>query len=405
MSAGLISFNHAYQNKVVRSLALYFFLTLGYLFPQTTAAQVPGNVVAHSPASTGLYIGSPSICVLPNGHYLASHDLFGPQSNEFEKPVSKIYISEDRGKSWKLRAVIDGQFWSKLFVHRGRLFFLGTSKHHGNTIIRESKDNGATWTNPTDGEHGLLITGEYHCAPVPLIEHNGRLWRAMENAEGIVKKWGKRYGAFMMSAPLDADLMLASSWTSSNVLPYDSTMLNGHFGAWIEGNAVVTPDGKMLDILRVDDRSTLEEKAAYVQISADGKTASFDPNTGFVPFPGGSKKFTIRYDPKGKKYWTLTNHIPEDVKAANLGKNPASLRNTLALYSSDDLKTWTYRSTLLHHPDVVKHGFQYVDWLFEGKDLIFLSRTAFDDEEGGAHNNHDANFLTFHRINNFRKIK
>jgi hypothetical protein len=104
-------------------------------------------------------------------------------------------------------------------------------------------------------------------------------------------------------------------------------------------------------------------------------------------------------------YWTLSNYIPDEIKAANVGRNPASIRNTLALFSSGDLKHWDLRKVLLQHPDIIKHGFQYVDWLFEGKDILFLSRTAFDDEEGGAHNNHDANFLTFHRIRGFRKIK
>ena len=32
------------------------------------------------------------------------------------------------------------------------------------------------------------------------------------------------------------------------------------------------------------------------------------------------------------------------------------------------------------HPDVKNHGFQYVDWLFEGDDLIAACRTAFDDD-------------------------
>ncbi len=161
-------------------------LLLGWLFVwilgAIAIAQVPGAVVAHSPASSGLYIGSPSICILPNGDYLASHDLFGPQSKEFESPISRIYRSTDKGKTWVQISEINGQFWSKLFVHQNKLYFLGTSKHHGNTIIRKSADEGVTWTNPTDGENGLLLMGEYHCAPVPLIEHNGRLWRAMEDA-------------------------------------------------------------------------------------------------------------------------------------------------------------------------------------------------------------------------------
>ncbi len=73
------------------------------------------------------------------------------------------------------------------------------------------------------------------------------------------------------------------------------------------------------------------------------------------------------------------------------------MRNTLVLKSSPDLVHWTIHKVLLEHPDVAKHGFQYVDWQFEGRDLIFLSRTAYDDEEGGAHN-----FLTFHKIKRFR---
>jgi len=45
-----------------------------------------------------------------------------------------------------------------------------------------------------------------------------------------------------------------------------------------------------------------------------------------------------------------------------------------------------------------------VDWLFEDNDIIAACRTAFDDAEGGAHNNHDANFLAFHRFANFRTL-
>jgi hypothetical protein len=55
-----------------------------------------------------------------------------------------------------------------------------------------------------------------------------------------------------------------------------------------------------------------------------------------------------------------------------------------------------------HHPERQRHGFQYVDWLFDGDDLVVVSRTAFDDVEGGAHDYHDANYLTFHRVKDFR---
>ncbi|RZM25688.1 MAG: exo-alpha-sialidase [Pedobacter sp.] len=365
--------------------------------------KVPGSVVAYSPASDQKYIGSPSLAVLPNGHFVASHDQFGKGSTEHESAVSRIYTSTNKGKSWSQIAEIKGAFWSKLFVHKGVLYFMGTNKHHGNTLIRKSLDGGRTWTEPTDKTNGLLLAGEYHCAPMPVIEVKGRLWRTMESAYGPIREWGKRYGAMMLSVPLDADLMNADNWTASKPLLFDSTYLSGHFTGWLEGNAVVDPKGGIVDMLRVDDKTTLEEKAAIVHISDDGKTGTFDPATGFIKFPGGSKKFTIRFDPESKRYWTLSNLIPEDVKAANVGKNPASLRNTLVLMSSADLVNWQPHEVILSHPDPVKHAFQYVDWMFEGKNIIFLSRTAFDDEFGGADRGHDANFLTFHRIKNFRK--
>ena len=45
-------------------------------------------------------------------------------------------------------------------------------------------------------------------------------------------------------------------------------------------------------------------------------------------------------------------------------------------------------------------GFQYVDWQFDGDDLIYLVRTAYD----GAHNYHDSNRITFHRLADFRRL-
>src|SRR2546427_8804887 len=83
--------------------------------PKPDFSKVPGVVIDHSPASSGLYIGSPSILILSNGDYLASHDLFGPKSNEHISATTKIFRSADRGKTWSHLADIQGAFWSSLF--------------------------------------------------------------------------------------------------------------------------------------------------------------------------------------------------------------------------------------------------------------------------------------------------
>lgn len=369
------------------------------------AQNIPGHIVCYEPSSSRRYIGSPSLVTLPNGDYVASHDFFGPRSSEWQQAVSRIYSSNDKGKTWRFLAEIRGAFWSSLFVHRGDLYFLGPDRHHGTVLIRKSVDGGVTWTEPTNRENGVLLTGEFHCAPMPVVEYNGRLWRPMETAHGPILQWGKRYGAMVMSAPADADLLQSKSWQTTAPVLYDSTYNQGDFGGWLEGNFVVDKNRQMWNMLRVANKKSIAEKAAMVAISPDGKTLDFDPATGFVPFDGGSKKFVIRYDTLSGKYWTLANVVMEKYRKQFPDRNPSGFRNVLMLKSSDDLKKWEEVKVILEHEDVINHGFQYVDWSFEGEDIIVLSRTAHFDGKANAANNHDANYLTFHRINNFRKLK
>ena len=368
-------------------------------FVQAQTKTPPGNIVSHIPKETGKYIGSPGLCILSDGSYLASHDEFGPKTSEFRSAQTHIFHSTDKGKSWKKISQIDGQFWSNLFVHRGVVYIMGTHKHHGSVIIRRSEDGGHTWTNPYKSDTGLILEGEYHTAPMPVVIHNGRIWRAVEYATAPSTAWGKRYSAMILSAPVNADLLNAKNWRRSNHLMYDSTYLEGTFNGWLEGNAVVGPNGQMLDILRVDSKKKGVEYAAFIEISKNGKKASFNPETGFIQLPGSSKKFTIRYDKVSKRYWMLTNYVKPEFRKFS----PSRIRNTQALCSSTDLKNWTIHTCLLSHPDIEKHGFQYVEWLIEGDDIIFLSRTAYDEVDSEANNYHDANYLTFHRIENFRE--
>ena len=389
--------SHALASAVTPLLLLALATTA--LAAEPDFSKVPGTIITHSPASSKVYIGSPGIAVLKDGSYLTKCDEFGPGTTEHVSAVTNVFRSEDRGKSWKQVARLDGLFWANIFTHRDAVYLLGMTHHHGRIVIRRSDDRGSTWTSPIDGDHGLITAeGEYHTAPMPIIEHDGKLWRAVEDAMGG-KLWGRRYRARMLSIPLDADLLKAENWTLSEPLARDPEWLGGDFGGWLEGNAVLTPDGEIVDILRVacSDGGT----AAIVHVSRDGKKLQFDPTTDFIDFPGGSKKFSIRYDEKTKAYWTLSNPVmPRHAGEARA----ASTRNTLALMRSKDLRNWEVRCILVYNPQIRNHGFQYPDWLFEGDDIIACVRTGCDDGLGGAHNAHDANFLTFHRFANFRNL-
>ena len=236
---------------------------------------------------------------------------------------------------------------------------------------------------------------------VPVLIHKGRIYKAFEYATHKVRKWGRRYSAMVISAPAGADLLDAKSWRCSNILYSDPSWLGGEFRGWLEGNMVYDIKNKqLLNILRVGTvKGVGVEHCARVEISPNGKQISFDTEKGFVPFPGGAKKFTIRYDERTGKYWTLVNNTdPEKLVIKN-----DKTRNTLSLYSSTDLLEWKRERTIIDPPDIYYHGVQYVDWQFEGEDIVAVIRTAWDDEEGHAHNQHDSNYILFRRIEKFAK--
>jgi mannose-6-phosphate isomerase-like protein (cupin superfamily) len=292
-------------------------------------------------------------------------------------------VSEDRGVTWKQTASFHDQFWSNLFTNKGLIYLMGTNAEYGRIVIRRSEDNGRTWSSAN------YLTEEpgYHTAPVPMAFHDGRIYRAFEYHPA--GPWGS-FQAFLMWASIGSDLTKASSWSFSDRLSFPDSDLGN---TWLEGNAVVAPDGAIVDILRVNN----SQHAAILKLT--GTSLKLDR---FVDFPGGATKFTIRFDPVSKLYWTLANPaLPGEALTVS---SPASVRNTLAAMSSPDLTHWTPRIIVLHHRDAAFHAFQYVDWQFDGKDIILASRTAFDDAEGGANSFHNANFLTFHRIPAFLKL-
>ena len=349
--------------------------------PTMDAKSVPGVVIDHCHVSTRLYMPTSSIAILPNGDYVVAHD-HGCFDHDKSHDVVEVFGSKDKGKTWEKLSETTGR-WDTLFYHRRALYLFGPSGKLGDAVIRQSTDGGRTWTEPKDAKSGMLRDDvKYHSAAVPIVVHEGRIWRAFEVAEGQREEWA----AVVFSAPEDADLLDADNWQVSKPIHHSHKFHN-----WIEGNVVVTPDGKLVNILRTNGQG--EDKAVIVHISDDGMTLSYNPQKDFIDFPGGGSKFTIRFDDKTRRYWSLTNKQT----------NPKADRNVLVLTSSADLRNWRVERTVLSHPNRKKVGFHYADWLIEGDDIIFTLRTAYFDGQGGPSNRHDNNYITFHRIEGFRK--
>lgn len=112
-----------------------------------------------------------------------------------------------------------------------------------------------------------------------------------------------------------------------------------------------------------------------------------------ISFPGNLSKFMIKFDEKSGKYISIISRRIDE---------PVTVRNLLSLVASSDSIHWDVVCDLIdrRNDDPKMVGFQYIDFEIEGEDIIYLSRTALN----GAKNYHDANYSTFHNIENFRTL-
>ncbi|MDP3071912.1 MAG: sialidase family protein [Opitutaceae bacterium] len=394
------------------------FLSLAFLTVACAqSGPPPGVVVASSPDPDKVYIGTPAIAILPDGSYVAAHDFFG--KNTAFTDTTQIFGSKDRGVSWTKLSEIRGQAWFTLFVHRGALYLHGTASRYGDLTIRRSLDGGRTWTEPHDSKTGLLLPGRFHGAPVPVVVHGGRIWRAVEERVNDFQ-WPLHFSSLVVSAPEDADLLNAGNWTRTNGTLFDPQWYNGKRPGWLEGNIVVTPAGSLVNLLRVHTEPRPEdgfasaggaagipryEVGARCEISADGKTQTFDPARGLIHFPGSQSKFTIRFDPRSQRYWALVQKIANQHEGRDWATSPIHQRNVLMLTSSADLRGWREESIVLRWREgqvlaaADRVAWQYLDWQFDGDDLVAVSRTSW-----GGQTYHNANHMTFHRVRNFRTL-
>ena len=408
--------------------------------------------IVWSREQSGLFLGSPTIIRCSNGSLLAGHDQFGAASG-----VAFTSRSDDNGVNWYSVGSASPMYWATLFIRSAEptvVYLMGVSSDSSRVTsevsIARSTDCGGHWNT------SVLTTWQHDIStgPTTVVERAGRLWRAYERNDGA---WASGYAAFMASADASAavNIMDPSAWTMSDVLDFStvasrvpsnwsSPLVVSGFG-WLEGNAVPpvnASDTGMHIVLRVNSLP-VSNKAALLHVTNATSAPTFV--AWIDPFPGGMSKFTIRKDPVSGLYVTLSNNIKDERVTAPpvCGDMPSSSsssadragavvplpccnmvqqlacaptapacvwchavsRNNLTLSVSDDLLTWRVVETVMSDdaafPEWASQlwtGFQYVDFQFDGNDLITAVRAAYR----GAANYHNSNRLLHQRITNWR---
>jgi hypothetical protein len=369
-------------------------------------AAVPGTVVRSLPVPPSLfgtfagspkvYTTSPSIVVLPNGDYVIADNDFGGDSSAGTSGVTNVFRSTDRGATWTQSATLTDMKRGSLFVHGDALHIIGYTNSTGSdalTVIRRSTDGGVTWgPQPSNRDNGLFGNGSAGTPNAPVV-HDGRLW---------VAQAGKR----VRSVPATtANLLATRQWTRSSTADTEA----GPFGPGLtisEAQIVASPRTGVVVMPKIERLNT----GVLLRVDPTDPSRMLNPSASdWIALPGGEKKFAARYDPVSDRFWVLSNPVlpvHADYRAlagdGSRDVRPWLVRNTAALVSSRDLMHWDVERIFLYSPNIDSEAFQYLQFDFDGEDLVVVARTAFDVGGNTPLRGHDSNLTTFHRIPDFR---
>ncbi len=343
----------------------------------------PCTIIDKSSKLRDVTVNNPAIHILSDGSYLASQTA--------SVKVGYVYRSTDKGGTWT--RISDGlrQTYCALYEIGGALYSLGCDGVGGSLAVQKSTDGGAIWS----ANHILFNASEtedgYHGGSSPFVEKNGRLYRAMGDRGG-----SGTWSVLLLSMDLSDDPCDPASWTMSNKLYWNTSWLSATSTRWEEPALIKKADGSLAIIARIDG-TTAKEYAALIDVNSD---TSISFNKVFA-MPGSAKRMTIAYDATSGKYWSLVSPIYSNT-ASLYGLNPSQNRNSMVLISSTDLVNWTRERTCIYSDNAFNNSYHYIDWRFDGDDLVSVFRCSADEERGLPLNYHDSNALGYFRVQNFR---
>lgn len=338
---------------------------------------------------SGRYLCSPSLLRHPEGYLLSSMDLY---AGAHPQNLTLIFRSDDDGKNWYYYSELMPCFWGKLFLHKGEVYMLSASTEYGDLLIGKSCDGGKTFGAPVTllrGSNGKNGNNGVHKNPQNIVVHNGRIYETLEWGSWSNKVYC--HAAMVMSCDVNDDLLVPENWSFTEPVIFDPNRpeFEGMTPCTmqIEGTITAAPDGRLYNIMRFGKNGY----ALVYEIDTANPEAPLKYSH-LMPFTANRVKFMIKRDPVSGRYYTIATRIYSPEKQGT--------RNLLSFMVSEDLEKWDVVCDLFDYRNIQddKIGFQYVDFSIEGDDIIFQCRTAFNN----AHNYHDSNYATFHRIRNFR---
>ncbi len=381
------------------------------------------KILYESSSPTEIFCYTPALCHGFSGRIVAGFDFGGPGTEKLDGPRSKrgdypsgnqlrILLSDDGGENWRESRSRLPMLHTILFRAGDSLYALGQG---GALLISRSRDNGESWSEPVVLNHEC----NWHQSAGRVDYRHGKIYLVYE--QYIPDAPWPGVAPVLMAAREDADLCVRTSWTFSEPFRVEPLLAKlttagwPHFGGGGAYGALETNVIRIYDsdhqFYDPDDRTVLLLMRAETGIgntgailkgveAADGSLRIeplLSPSGSLfflIPLPGGQLKFHIDYDPVSKLYWMVSSPRVDGYRKSGT-RDRGSLE---LLYSVNGIE---YRSAgTVAKGEPPRGSRHYASLLIDGDDLLVLARSG----DNRARSLHDGNWITFHRVKNFRNL-
>jgi hypothetical protein len=296
------------------------------------------------------------------------------------------------------------------WTHRGTLYLFankpGAKSRNDDLLLLKSDDGGKSWSAPV-----TLFKGHYWNCHTGIVLKNDRLYWAVDDLS-----LGQKRGPRAIAGDLSGDPMIPAAWRISEPVPFPGipeALTNPKFAdlpsQYLEPNVIdLTGQLRVLATVKPNRQSTAG-LCAMLDLEDSGQKLELK-FTQYHPMPGGQLKFCVIRDAVSKLYWATANMAVDAQRTAEFwdaaekggrfwghGTGGNDRRFLMLLYSLDGLN-WFQAGCVAQAPKL-SQSFMYGKLLIDGEDLAIISRSSVH-----APNQHDADYATFHRVKDFRKL-
>ena len=371
------------------------------------------TVVFHNP-DPEYYVEGPGLVRLDDGSLVAVVPVVPraewSAARRVAHSVTHILRSGDRGKTWQPLA--DLPYYSAApWTHRGTLYLFankpGVKSRNDDLLLLRSGDGGKTWSEPV-----TLFTGHFWNCHTGMAVRDEHLYWAVDDLS-----LGAKRGPRAVVGDLSADVMNPGAWRMSEPVPFPGVpeaLTNPKFAElpsqYLEPNVLnVRGHLRVLATVKLKRQSTAG-LCAVLDLNDDGGKLDLK-FTQYHPMPGGQLKFCVQWDEVSQMFWATANLVVDSqgafdwwaagekrgnfAFASGLGGNDR--RFLMLLYGMDGLN-WL-QAGCVAQAGKISQSFMYARPVIDGNDLAIIARSSVN-----APNQHDADYATFHRVRDFRKL-